>query len=72
MQKASQLRIGRSEVTLRLVKVYSYRLYFKLFNILSAGNVLSISDCFAQPLSKLDLSQISRMQNAYNDEHLNQ
>ena len=28
----------------------SYRLYFKLFNILSTGNVLSISDCFAQPL----------------------
>ena len=71
MQKASQLRIGRSEVTLKLVKVYSYRLYFKLFNILSAGNVLSISDCFAQPLLA-GLSQISRMQNAYNDEHLNQ
>jgi hypothetical protein len=24
--------------------------YFKLFNILSTDNVLSISDCFAQPL----------------------
>ena len=45
IQKASQLRICQSEVTLN-----SYRLYFKLFNILSTGNVLSISDCFAQPL----------------------